>query len=166
VGNAGLVLAGAFLPHLFQELGLLGKDDEGKLRLRDADAVSRAVHLLQYLVDGSTDTAEPLLVLNKLLCGVPPETPVERAIQPDEREREMCDRLLAAMLARWPALSNTSVQGLRETFLRREGRLELAPARPRLTVQRKTLDVLVDQVPWSVSLVFHGWMPEPLHVTW
>jgi hypothetical protein len=24
----------------------------------------------------------------------------------------------------------------------------------------------VDQVPWSVSLVFHGWMPEPLHVSW
>jgi Contractile injection system tape measure protein len=166
VGNAGLVLAGAFLPHLFQQLDLVAKDDEGKLRLRDADAVSRAVHLLQYLVDGSTDTAEPLLVLNKVLCGVAPETPVERAIQPDEREREMCDRLLAAMLARWPALNNTSVAGLRETFLQREGRLELAPGRLRLTVQRKTLDVLVDQVPWSVSLVFHGWMPEPLHVTW
>jgi hypothetical protein len=166
VTNAGLVLAGAFLPHLFAQLDLLETDDRGRPRLRDADAVSRAVHLLQYLVDGSTDTPEPLLVLNKLLCGVPPQTPVERAVEPAVRERELCDRLLGAMLARWPALDHTSIEGLRETFLQREGRLELVPGQHRLTVQRKTLDVLVDQVPWSASVIFNDWMAEPLHVSW
>jgi hypothetical protein len=33
-------------------------------------------------------------------------------------------------------------------------------------VQRKTLDVLVDQIPWSVSVVYHRWMAQPLYVTW
>jgi hypothetical protein len=33
-------------------------------------------------------------------------------------------------------------------------------------VQRKTLDILVDQVPWSIGVVFHAWMPAALHVTW
>ena len=32
--------------------------------------------------------------------------------------------------------------------------------------ERKTLDVLVDQVPWSIGVVFHAWMPGALHVTW
>ncbi|MFL5382005.1 MAG: contractile injection system tape measure protein [Longimicrobiaceae bacterium] len=166
VANAGLVLAGAFLPHLFAGLELLGEDQEGRPRLRDADAVSRAVHLLQYLVDGSTDTPEPLLVLNKLLCGVAVETPVERAIDPEARERELCDRLLAALLASWPPLANTSVEGLRQTFLQREGRLERAPGGWRLTVQRKTVDVLLDEAAWPRSVVDHRWMPEPLYVSW
>jgi hypothetical protein len=166
VPNAGLVLAGAFIPHLFQSLGLLGQDEKGRHRMEDAEAVSRGVHLLQYLVDGRTDTEEPLLVLNKLLCGVPIETPVDRSIDPTHAERQMCNRLLDALLAAWPAMDHTTVEGLRETFLRREGRLDRSDAGWRLTVQRKTVDVLMDQVPWSLSVVFHRWMPEPVHVTW
>jgi Contractile injection system tape measure protein len=165
VGNAGLALAGPFLPHLFRTLDLLGEQD-GKVKLRDADAVSRAVHLLQLLVDGRTDAPEAELAFNKVLCGVPVSTPVDREIVPTEREREVCGQLLRSMIANWPILSNTSVAGLQETFLRREGRLQNADDGWKLRIQRKTLDVLVDQVPWSLSVVYHSWMPQPVHVTW
>ncbi len=87
IGNAGLVLAGPFLPHLFKTLDMLSDGPDGKPRLRDAEAVSRAVHLLQYLVDGRTAAPEPLLVLNKILCGVAPAVPIARAIEPSEAER-------------------------------------------------------------------------------
>ncbi|HVG46490.1 MAG TPA: contractile injection system tape measure protein, partial [Longimicrobium sp.] len=166
VANAGLVLASPFLPHLFASLGLLGEGEDGRPRLRDAEAVSRGVHLLQYLVDGRTDTPEPALALNKVLCGVPLATPVDASIQMTGEEQATCDQLLAAMLARWEAIRGTSVAGLRETFLQREGRLNGAEGGWKLTVQRKTVDVLVDQVPWSISVVLHRWMPAPLHVTW
>jgi hypothetical protein len=56
--------------------------------------------------------------------------------------------------------------GLRETFLQREGKLQRTHDGWKLRVQRKTLDVLVDQIPWSISVVFHAWMPQPIHVTW
>ncbi len=56
--------------------------------------------------------------------------------------------------------------GLRQTFLQREGKLERGADAWKLRVQRKTVDVLVDQVPWSLSVVFHPWMREPVHVTW
>ncbi|HEX6901171.1 MAG TPA: contractile injection system tape measure protein [Thermoanaerobaculia bacterium] len=165
VGNAGLALTGPFLPHLFRSLDLLGEED-GKVRLRDDAAVSRAVYLLQFLVDGRTDAPEPELAFNKVLCGVPVSTPVDREIVPTEREREVCGQLLRSMIANWPIISNTSVAGLQETFLRREGRLQSSDDGWKLRVQRKTLDVLVDQVPWSVSVVYHSWMPQPVHVTW
>ncbi len=165
VGNAGLALTGPFLPHLFRTLDLLAEED-GKVRLRDDAAVSRAVHLLQFLVDGRTDAPEPELAFNKVLCGVPVSTPVDREIVPTEREREVCGQLLRSMIANWPILSNTSVAGLQETFLRREGRLQSADDGWKLRVQRKTLDVLVDQVPWSVSVIYCSWMPKPVHVTW
>jgi len=166
IDNAGLVLTNPFLPHLFDALGLLSPDERGKPRLRDQAATSRAVHLLQYLVDGRADAPEPLLALNKVLCGLPIAAPVNRAITMTEDEHDTCDMLLRSILGNWPILSGTSIAGLRETFLQREGKLTLADGAWRLQVQRKTLDVLVDQIPWSIGVVFHAWMPGALHVTW
>jgi hypothetical protein len=166
IGNAGLVLANPFLPHLFDALGLLGRNEAGKPRLRDEAAASRAVHLLQYLVDGRTDCPEPLLALNKVMCGMPVAAPVEREIEATDLERETCDMLLRSIVENWPILRNTSIAGLRETFLQRDGKLTYGEVGWRLQVQRKTLDILVDQVPWSIGVVFHAWMPAALHVTW
>lgn len=166
IGNAGLVLASPFLPHLFRELDWLDVDDRKRPRLRDRDAVSRAVHLLQYLVDGRCNAPEPLMVLNKILCGVPTATPVARAIDMTEQERRLCDFLLRSMLDNWTVLRGTSVEGLRETFLQREGKLQRVDDGWKLRVQRRTLDVLVDQVPWSISILLAPWMPAPVHVTW
>ncbi|MCP3100280.1 hypothetical protein LZ198_15525 [Myxococcus sp. K15C18031901] len=164
IGNAGLVLTSPFVPHLLREVGL-SRVEDGKAFL-DPEPATRAVHLLQYLVDGSTSTPEPLLVLNKILCGLPIPTPVPASIQLTEQEQSLCDRLLRAVIAHWKIISNTSVAGLRETFLQREGRLEHLEDRWKLQVQRKTLDVLVDQVPWSLSIITHPWMPQPLYVSW
>ncbi|HEX7315695.1 MAG TPA: contractile injection system tape measure protein [Pyrinomonadaceae bacterium] len=166
IANAGLVLTGPFLPAFFQSLDLLGQDERGAPRLRDRWCASRAVHLLQYLVDGRTDTPEPLLVLNKILCGLSTSTPVEREIDRTADERVACERLLTSVIANWKIIERTSIAGLQETFLRREGRLEHSDSGWRLTVQRKTLDVLVDQIPWSVSVIYQRWMPRPLYVTW
>ncbi len=166
INNAGLVLTAPFLPHLFGTLGLLHEDDEGRVHLRNIEAVSRAAHLLQYLVDGRTDAPEPLLVLNKIMCGVAPASPVEREIQLKEEEREMCEQLLTVMIGHWEAISNTSIAGLRETFLQRDGKLELTPDGWKLRVQRQTLDVLVDRIPWSISVAYNKWMPQPVYVTW
>jgi hypothetical protein len=164
VENAGLVLTSPFLPHFFSTLGLLLPAD-GTAQI-DPEQASRAVHLLQFLVDGRCDVPEPELVLNKLLCGLSPETPVAASITPTEAETSLCDQLLKAMLANWPVISSTSMEGLRETFLQRSGRLEMRPDGPTLTVQRKTLDVLVDQVPWGFRMIFHPWMGQPVHVSW
>jgi hypothetical protein len=166
ISNAGLVLTGPFLPHLFQTLDLLDSGDEGRARLRDHEAISRAVHQLQYLIDGRTSAPEPLLVLNKILCGVSPSTPIAREIEPTDREREICDLLLRAMIENWKSIPHTSIAGLQETFLQRDGKLERSDEGWKLRVQRKTVDVLVDQIPWSISLIYQRWMPQPLYVEW
>ncbi len=165
VANAGLVIVGAYLPQLFERLDVLEAVQEAKRRVRP-DAVSRTVHLLQYLVDGRTDTPEPLLSLNKVLCGVPLAAPIERRIEMTPPERELCDSLLTAVIGNWTIIGNTSTAGLRETFLQREGRLDHPPTGWRLHVQRKTVDVLLDQIPWTIFTVAHDWMPVPLFVTW
>ena len=164
IHNAGLVLTSPFLPHLFQRLGML--DEDGHLRTQDKKVISRAVHLLQYLVDGSNDTPDQLLILNKIICGVPTDTLIEPAVEITEQERELCEHLLKSIIARWPEISNISITALRETFLQRDGELLLLSDNSKLKVQRKTIDALVDQLPWTISVVFHKWMRHPLSVNW
>jgi len=165
VANAGLVLLSPFLPALFDRLKLLSEVD-GVPRIIGVEAASRAVHLLQYLVDGRLDCPAPHLALNKVVCGLPVAQPVSAAIAPAASDLEVCDGLLGAVINNWPVISSTSVAGLRETFLQRDGRLMAGEDRWSLTVGRKTLDVLVDQAPWSFSVLFHPWMVRPIHVTW
>lgn len=164
--NAGLVLLSPYLPVFFERLGVLSHDEEGRPRIAGLEAQSRAVHMLQYLVDERLDQTEPALVLNKLLCGMPTAAPVEPSVHASPADLELCDGLLHAVIANWPIIRNTSVAGLRETFLQREGRLLHGDEKWDLHVQRKGLDVLVDQIPWSFSTVFHRWMAEPVQVTW
>jgi hypothetical protein len=166
VANAGLVLFNPFLPRFFERIGVLVPDAQGVPRVTGIEAASRAVHLLQYLVDERCDAPEPDLALNKLLSGIPLAAPVARAIEPTEADRAICGELIQAVIGNWPIIKNTSPAGLRETFLQRDGRLRREPDRWTLDVERKTLDILVDQIPWSVALVYHRWMAEPVHVNW
>ncbi|RYY42599.1 MAG: hypothetical protein EOP59_09645 [Sphingomonadales bacterium] len=164
VANAGLVLLNPFLPAFFDRLGLLERDTDGVPHLV-GDAASRGVRLLQYCVAGSGDGADQQLVLNKLMCGLPAAAAIGE-IEPTAAEREICDGLLAAIIGHWTAIGGTSPAGLRETFLQREGRLVAGEEFPELDVQRMTVDILLDRVPWSFRMIFHRWMAMPLRITW
>lgn len=159
--NAGMVLMAPYLPRLF---GMLGLVMDGAFV--DLDAAERAVHLLQFAVSGASSAPEYALPLNKLLCGLPLEAPVPAGIALTPVERETIEGLLEAMIASWSALGRTSVEGLRQSFLMRDGELALGPQGWELSVVRGPFDMLMDRLPWSFSIVRFAWMPAPLHVTW
>jgi len=161
VGNAGLVLAAPYLPRLFMMLGL---SDERAFT--GSEAAERAALLLQLVATGEAAAPEPALVLNKLLCGIDLATPVARALPPTDAERSAVDGLLAAMIQHWKVLGSTSVAGLRETFLQRDGRLQHADEHWQLHVAPRPFDMLIDQLPWGYATVRHPWMKEVLHVEW
>lgn len=165
IDNAGLVLLAPYLPVWMQRLELCNPGSTTP-KLDDIDVASKAVHLLQWMVDGRCDAPEPSLVLNKVLCGLAPDVVVVPRHEPADAELEICEQLLRAVITHWEAIGNTSIAGLRETFLQREARLERSNERWSLKVQRKTLDVLVDQIPWTTSVIGLAWMPYPLHVSW
>ncbi|HEY7809681.1 MAG TPA: contractile injection system tape measure protein [Allosphingosinicella sp.] len=164
VRNAGLVLAAPFLPQLFDGLGLLGEQGLGSPR--PEEALSRGVHLLQYLVDGRLDASEPALALNKLLCGADPADPVLASIEASANDLTICDSLLEAIVAHWPVMAGSSTAALQELFVQREGALVRTEEGWRVDVERKTVDVLRDAIPWGFSMILHPWMPELLKVDW
>jgi hypothetical protein len=87
-----------------------------------------------------------------------------------EATRATLDGLLQAVIAHWRALGSTSPDGLRQTFLQREGRLthERAEAGQhwQLAVKSGPFDMLLDRLPWSYSTIKLPWMHEVLYVDW
>ncbi len=162
VVNAGVVLLHPFLSPFFQQLGLLEKN-----RFPGKAEQELAVQWLHFLATGSRECPEPELVLPKILCNMPVEYPVSRWFAPDKEQIAEAEKLLASAIAHWSALKSTKPDGLREGFLQRTGKLETrADGSHKLTVERLAQDVLLEQLPWSISMVRLPWMEQFLFVEW
>ena len=70
--NAGLAIIWPFIGTLFTKIGYV-KDKQ----FVDKTSQSRAIHLLQYIVDGGEASPEFVLVFNKLICGMPISDPLD-----------------------------------------------------------------------------------------
>jgi hypothetical protein len=130
------------------------------------EAAERAVHLLQFMVTGQTNTPEYALVLNKQMCGLATGLPIVAGIEISDRERETIENLIGGMIQNWKAIGNTSIEGFRQSFLQRQGWLSLQEEVWHLRVQTRAFDMLLDQLPWGISMVKHAWMVRPIHVKW
>lgn len=160
IQNAGLVLAHVFIPKL------LAFADCTIEKTILPEKKSLAVHLLHYLATGEEQEFECNLVFEKYLCEIAPEFPISRKILLTDQEKEKCDELLKSMIGHWSALKSSSPEALRQSFLQRNGKLDLQQSPHKLHVERKTLDILLNSLPWGISVVKLPWMTEVLYVTW
>ena len=163
VENAGLVILWPFLGHLFTRLGLL----EDPKTFKDDQALQKAILLTQYMVTGVTEFSEEALVLNKIICGAEVNHYVDVSLPIEPSEIEMCNSLLQnAVLKNWGNLNKSSIQALRETFLIREGVLKKNDKDYLLIVKDKTVDILLKDITWTISIVQTGPMENKIMVEW
>ncbi|CAA0119934.1 Uncharacterised protein [BD1-7 clade bacterium] len=168
VSNAGLVILAPFFNRLFTDAGLKTKDG-----FIDGQARHRAVLLTQYLALGDfaiDHYIEPALVLNKVLCGIAPAQALNLSEGLSDAEKSCADSLILGVIEQWSALKNTGPESFRNTFIRRAGLLRESDQSFQLgwqlTVEGKPFDVLMDRLPWSVSLHRYSWMQAPVFVAW
>lgn len=159
--NAGMVLAAPYLPRLFSVLELTADG-----QFVDELCVQRAVHVLQFLVSGRSAAPEYQLVLNKLLCGIKTAMPIAADMTLTQHECDVVESLLTSMIQNWKSIGNTTISGLRESFLQRPGMMRLIDDAWQLRVQGGVFDMLLDRLPWSFSIIKYPWMERPVHVTW
>jgi len=161
IQNAGIVLLHPFLTRFFKRCDLLVGNE-----FKDHEAVSKAIHLLHYM---ATDTEEPNehdLSLLKFLCGIPFNIPIKKYLQLSAEEKEEADALLQVVIEHWGALGAVSNASLQETFLQRDGKLYQTQNGWRLQIEKKTLDILLNQLPWNISIVKLQWMKEFVTIDW
>lgn len=159
VDNAGIVLLHPFLPRFLEGLGV----SDGDVLVDRA----RAMCLLHYLATGEPTAPEYRLTLAKVICGVALDEPVEAEAGLTAAEAEEAAALLKAAIGHWEALRGTSPDALRIEFLMRPGVLSVgADGDWLLRVETRTVDVLLDQLPWGISMIALPWMPGLLRVEW
>lgn len=161
VNNAGLVIMHPFIPTYFR---LTGLTEEGNFI--NEEAKQRAVLLLQYMAYGTTEFEEHVLVLNKLLCGLPLEEPVPSIIQPTEKEMQVTEELFTIVFQRWTRMKNATMQGFRHAFLQREGSLIKGEAKWAMRVEPRGYDAILPTMPWAFGSVKLPWMALPVETEW
>lgn len=161
ITNAGLVILQGFIPMFFSRLGLIENN-----QFLTPDVQRRAVHYLQFLVTGCTETAEQHLILNKLLCGLAVHEPVQIGIEISLDEEGLCHSLIHSVINYWEAVGSSSVDGFRGDWLVRDSSLTDAKDHWDLVVDRRAYDVLLARAPFSYSVIKLPWMEKAIYVTW
>ncbi|NVO21496.1 MAG: hypothetical protein HXX13_17475 [Bacteroidetes bacterium] len=163
VTNAGLILLHPFMEQLFRARGILEAGEKniapGKL--------AKAAAILHFAVTGSTGVYEFELGLIKVLLGLDPSDELTVAVGLlDSEDCSEVESMLGAFISHWAAIKNTSVNGLRESFLQRSGLLSWKDEQWTLNVERKSYDMLLDMLPWTISIVKLPWMQKPIFTEW
>lgn len=164
--SAGLILLHPYLPRLFAALGWIGASHPPGEPFPWA-WLPHAAALLNWLAIGRDEPFEFELGTAKLLLGLTPDDPLPVAGGLiGDAERAEGEALLGAVVEHWSALGQTSIDGLRIAFLQRGGLLYPAPDGWLLRPHGETFDVLLDRLPWGLSIIRLPWMPACLHTEW
>mgnify|MGYP000867148560 CR=1 FL=1 len=161
VSHAGIVLLQPFLERLFKNFNWL--DAERKIRV---ESRSLAVYALHFAATGKECAPEPELLFYKAILGLPLALPMPSSMALDNTLKQEIEVLLQALINHWGALKNTSINGLRETFLQRRGSLREEADGFTLHVEHKTLDILLQSLPWSINVIAFAWLNKPIFVDW
>ena len=163
VMTAGVCLLWPFLTRFFARLQLLDDKETGFASLA---AQQRAVLLLHHLATGERDAPEFALLLPKALCGMPPFAPCEITEPVTATEEAEAAQLLDAAIAHAGCFGTISHAGLRETFLMRPGLLGTRDGAWLLRLERRSADVLLERIPWTLQWLRLPWMQAAMRVEW
>jgi hypothetical protein len=161
VENAGLCLLAPYFSQFFKNLGYMKAN-----QFKNSRYACKAIYLLQYIATGKHRAPEYLLPFNKLLCGLSPEMAIPGPGRLKASERAEADALAESVIANWSALKNTSVNGLRGSFLCRNGIIRDKGSNYVLQVERKEYDILLNGVSWTYTHIKLPWTDKYLQVEW
>jgi hypothetical protein len=162
ITNAGLVLLNAsLLKQYFERLGWVADK-----QIVNEVCLDKILRWLHFLVWGEEPVYEYDLQLGKVLAGLSPSAIAENPQPLTADEKAAGIELLETVIHHWEALKGTSVDALRQTFLQRSGRLTEDESGWQLHVESKGVDILIDRLPWTFSIIKFPWMTKPLFTEW
>lgn len=161
VDYVGIILIHPFLHSLFKKLDLI--HDQTFINLISRE---KAIYVLYYLLTGKLNPKEFELVVPKLICGYPIKAAISTDIMLSVGDRAEADTMLEAVIANWDILKNTSIDGLREGFLIRRGKIDRLDDKIKILVEKGPIDMLLDYLPWSLNIIKLPWLKELIQVDW
>jgi len=166
INDSGLVLLNPFLPAFFKKCGFT---ENGSFR--NTAAAEDAVRSLQYFLTGDENSrfSDGDVFLDKLLCGLTPEKPVawtDGKISLSERSAAEQFRFFIRRSFPERITGKISDRDLTDTFFLRPGTVSVSDGNYKLTVKRRSYDILLDCIPWTFKSIKFPWMKEVLFISW
>jgi hypothetical protein len=161
IQNAGLVILHPYLKTFFINLGLV---KEGKFISKTARF--KAIHALEFLIDGCLEHSEDTLMLNKILCGWPVMAPVPLSVKLTKAQIQHCEDFISAVLSMWEQMKNSSHSNFRGAFLKRDGVLRNEQGDWNLRIEPTGYDVLLQTLPWGYGVIKNAFMETTIYVEW
>lgn len=162
IDDAGLILIHPFLSSFFSRLNLLTEDNH----FISIDAQKRAVHLLKYLTGIQGELFSSSFALEKVLCGLPITFPIADDFTITVEEERESEDLLKTVCEYWKPLNKSSIQGLQNTFIRREGTIECSEELWIVRVEGNAFDILLEDLTWEISTIILPWLEPMICVEW
>ncbi len=149
------------MPTLFDQLNLLSND-----KFKTLAHATKAVQILHYLIYGSSKTPEDLLIFNKVLCGLPIDTPIPQKIIITKKIKSECQSLLLSIIKQWSALKDTSTESFVHTFLKRNAILTRNNNHWLQKVEIRAIDLLLNNLAWNIHLIKLKWNDYLITTEW
>ena len=162
VDDAGLVLLHPFLSTLFSRTGLL---DE-KNHFKGLTEREKAAHLLRFASGDANLHFDHLMNLEKVFCGLPVQYPMMPDFLISDDEKLEVNEMLESVCQYWKPLNGTSVAGLQQSFLRRNGMIAYDGGTWLIRVEGMAVDILLDDLPWEISTILFPWTDDMFAVDW
>ncbi|WP_281233226.1 contractile injection system tape measure protein [Flavobacterium gelatinilyticum] len=159
VQNAGLIILHPFLKEMLKKCKVMNENNT----LSDKEL---AAHILHYAATQKESDYEYTMLFEKFLCGIPLQETIRRDIQVNEYQKLQVEEMLKSAVQHWKALKNTSTGVLRTEFLQREGKFDWSETNPKLSIERKTQDLLLEKIPWNISVVKIPWIEKLIYTQW
>ena len=159
---AGSILLYPYLYRLFKELDYLSENKKIKNSKQNS-----AVTVMIYLLTGEEQAFDYQLPFVKWLLGIPVDELIfieENSL--DKKEIAEADNVLLSLKSHWSVLKNSSFTSIRESFLQRAGMMKIYDEQCHISIERKGIDVLIDQIPFSLSIIRLPWIKQQIIVTW
>lgn len=158
IQNAGLIVLHPFLKELLKNCDLI---EENKIVNKEL-----AAHVLHYAATKNENDYEHAMIFEKFLCGIPVQQSILREIKIENKYKQHVEEMLVSVVEHWSALKNTSTDVLRSEFLQREGKLDCTESNPKVTIERKTQDLLLEKIPWNINIIKIPWMEKLIYTQW
>lgn len=159
---AGIILLYPYLAKFFKDLGYMSTNQTIK-----KSKYNSAVAVAIYMLTGKQKAVDYQLHFIKWFLGIPERSLISvNETLLSKKEIALADTVLLSLKSHWPALKNTSINNLRESFLQRSGVMKLDQEQCYVHIERRGIDVLIDQIPFSLSIIRLPWIKQPIIVNW
>lgn len=144
---------------MFRQLALLTPENENVCQFISPESQAKAYAVLRHLLGSAHDSYSAVA---NLFVGYEADTVVSRLTELSDTECETAGQIFSVLIAHWQALKNMPPSSIQQMFLQRQATIKTFSLGTAVSVQKQAVDVLMQKLPWGLSMIRFPWLNDRL----